>query len=99
MHNWNTFDAWTNHGHTRTHKTHHDLGLGGSHDHPTYSVLCNEPQELHSNVILSWGSQVESHEIPKIESSRTLEGHNFLCKPLIKVRSEAKLQPLSKTFQ
>jgi hypothetical protein len=28
MHNWNTFDAWTNHGHTRTHKTHHDLDLG-----------------------------------------------------------------------
>jgi len=28
MHGWSTFGAWTNHGHTRTHKTHHGLDLG-----------------------------------------------------------------------
>jgi hypothetical protein len=28
MHNWNTFGAWTSHGHTWTHKIHHDLDLG-----------------------------------------------------------------------
>jgi hypothetical protein len=27
MHSWSTFGAWTNHGHTQTHKTHHDLNL------------------------------------------------------------------------
>jgi hypothetical protein len=25
---WNLFGAWTNHGHTRIHKTHHDFDLG-----------------------------------------------------------------------
>jgi hypothetical protein len=28
MHNWSTFGAWTNQGHTRTHKIHHIPNLG-----------------------------------------------------------------------
>ncbi len=28
MNGWSTFDARTNHGHTRTHKIHHDPDLG-----------------------------------------------------------------------
>jgi len=28
MHDQNIFNAWTNHGHTWTHKIHHDLNLG-----------------------------------------------------------------------
>jgi hypothetical protein len=28
MHSWNTFNAWTNHGQTQIHKTHHGLNLG-----------------------------------------------------------------------
>ncbi len=28
MHSWNIFCEWTNHGHTQTHKTHHNLNLG-----------------------------------------------------------------------
>jgi hypothetical protein len=28
MHGCSIFSAWTNHGHTRTHKTHHGLDLG-----------------------------------------------------------------------
>ncbi len=27
MHSWSTFGAWTNHGHTQTHKTHHGPNL------------------------------------------------------------------------
>jgi hypothetical protein len=47
--------------------------------------------EQNPNVILFRNSQVGSPEIPKIETFATLEAHNFLCKPLIKVRSKAKL--------
>jgi hypothetical protein len=32
-----------------------------------------------------------SREIPKIGTLTTLEAHNFVCKPLIKVRSKTKL--------
>jgi hypothetical protein len=28
VHSWNTFGAWTSHGHTQTHKTHHGSNLG-----------------------------------------------------------------------
>jgi hypothetical protein len=52
-------------------------GVEGSHHLPYYNILYDKPQGLHPNAILS---QVE---IPGI-----LEGHNFLCRPLIKVRSK-----------
>jgi hypothetical protein len=39
----------------------------------------------------SWDSQVQSLEILEIRALGTLEAHNFLCKPLIKVKSKAKL--------
>jgi len=58
------------------------LRLGGSHHLPLYSILSTWPQGLHSNVILSWDN--------KIETLATLESHNFLCRPLIEVRFEAK---------
>jgi hypothetical protein len=38
-------------------------------------------------------------EIPEIGTPVTLEAHNFLCRPLIEVRSKAKLSPLSKALQ
>jgi hypothetical protein len=40
-----------------------------------------------------------SLEIPKIKTPLTLEAHNFVCKPLIEVRFEAKLYSLLKAFQ
>jgi len=42
---------------------------------------------------------LEHPEIPKIGTLATLEANNFLCKPLIKLKSKAKLQPLSRNFQ
>jgi hypothetical protein len=48
-------------------------------------------QGLHLNVILSRDPQVESPKILEIGTFDTLEGHNFLCKPLIEVRFKAKL--------
>ncbi len=40
-----------------------------------------------------------SLEIAKVESPATLQDYNFLCRPLIKMRSKPKLQPLSRAFQ
>jgi hypothetical protein len=60
--------------------------LGGSHYLPPYSILCAWPRRLHLNVILSRDSQVGSFEIFKIGTLATLGAHNFLCRPLIKVR-------------
>jgi len=37
--------------------------------------------------------------IPKIRITTILDGHNFLCKPLIKVMFQTKLYPSSRTFQ
>jgi hypothetical protein len=91
VHNWNTFGTWTNHGQTWIHKTHHDLDLGGSHHLPLYNILCAWSQDLHPNVILSRDPQVGSPEIPKIGTLVTLKAHNFLCRPPIEVRFEAKL--------
>jgi len=73
--------------------------LGGSHHPPPYSILCAWPWGLHPNVILSWDSQLWSPEIPEIVTFTTLEAHNFLCKPLIEVRSKIKLYSSSKDFQ
>ncbi len=40
-----------------------------------------------------------SPEILNVGTFMTLKGHKFVCKPLIEMRSEAKLQPLSRAFQ
>jgi hypothetical protein len=80
-----------NHEHTQTHKIHHGLDLGETTTFLLYSILCAWPQGLHPNVILSQDSQVGSPEIFEIEIPETLEAHNFECKPLLEVRSEAKL--------
>jgi hypothetical protein len=37
-------------------------------------------------------------EIPKIRTLKTLEAHNFACKPPIEMRSKAKLYPLLRVF-
>ncbi len=40
-----------------------------------------------------------SPEIPKVRTLATLGAHNFVRKPPIEMRSEAKLYPLLKDFQ
>jgi hypothetical protein len=62
--------------------------LGGSHHLPPYSILCDQSQGLHPNVILSPDSQFGSPEILEIGTLDTLKGHNFLSRPPIEVRSE-----------
>jgi len=90
MGNWNTFGAWTSHEQTQTHKTHHSPNLGEATTFPLYSILYAWPWGQHPNVILSRNSQVESSKIPEIGTPTTLEAHNFLCRPLIEMRSQEK---------
>jgi hypothetical protein len=73
--------------------------IWGSQNLPPYSILCVWPQGLHPNVILSWDSQVGSPKIFEIGTPTTLEGHNFLCRPWIEVRFQAKLYPSLRAFQ
>jgi hypothetical protein len=55
--------------------------------------MVDQPEtfDLNQHFILSHDSQVGNFEIPKTKTLDNLEGHNFLCKPLIEVRFEAKL--------
>jgi hypothetical protein len=49
--------------------------------------------------ILSQDFQVGVPKIPKLRAFATLGAHNFLCRPPIDMRSNAKLYPSSRAFQ
>ncbi len=63
-------------------------GLEGSHHLPPYNILCVSSRGPHPNDILS---QDGSPEIAKVGTPTTLGAHNFVCRPWIEMRSEAKL--------
>jgi hypothetical protein len=65
--------------------------LGGSHHLPPYSILCVWPQSLHPNGFYLPGLPSGSPEIPLAGTLAILEPHNFASRPLIEVRSKAKL--------
>ncbi len=73
--------------------------LGGSHHLPPYSILYGWPRSLHPNGFSLPGLPSGSPEIAPVETPVTLEPHNFAIKPWIEMRSKAKLQLLSRTFQ
>ncbi len=73
--------------------------LGGSHHLPLYIILCASPRGPHPNGIFVPGLSFGSLEIPKVVTPTTLGPNNFVCKPLIEMRSKTKLQPSSITFQ
>jgi hypothetical protein len=91
------FNAWTNHIHTWTHKTHHSPNLGEAITFPLimFYVTCHEG---YIQMAFSCDSQVGSLVIFKIGTSTTLDTYNFLCRPPIEVRPEAKLYPSSRIF-
>jgi hypothetical protein len=45
------------------------------------------------------GLSIWSPEFFETGTIATLEAHNLLCRPMIKVRSQEKFKPLSKKFQ
>jgi hypothetical protein len=65
---------------------------------PLYYTLClamGPTPKYHFVLGLPNGSS----EIPKIGTPATLESHNFVCRPLIEVRSEEKLYSSLRPFQ
>jgi len=67
MHSWNTFDAWTNHEQTRTHKTHHSLDLGEA---TTFPLIVYSIHGQHPNGTLSKDSQVGVPKFSKLGLSQ-----------------------------
>ncbi len=74
-------------------------GLEGSHHLPPYSILCVTPWGQHPNGHFVPRLPSGSPEIPSTGIPATLRAHNFLCRPPIAMRSEAKLYPSSRAFQ
>jgi hypothetical protein len=90
MHSWSTFGVRTNHEQTRTHKIHHSLDLGKAITFPliVYSVPLHE---AHIQMAFCLGIPKWVSEIFKVGIPTTLGPHNFMCRPLIEMRFEAKL--------
>ncbi len=78
MHSLNIFGVRMSHEQIRTHKTHHDPDLGGSHHLPPYIILCASPQGPHANGILSRDSQIGVPKFPQLGLPR-LWGPITLC--------------------
>ncbi len=96
MCSWSTFGAQTSHGQPRIHKTHHGQDLGEATTFP-FKVLSMPSHRASTQMSFCLG--LGSPEIPKIGTPAILEAHNFVCRPSIEVRSEAKSQPLLRAFQ
>jgi hypothetical protein len=71
---------------TQTHKTHHGPDLGEATTFPliVYFVPLHK-----AHIQMTFCSK--NPEIPKVGTPAILEPHNFVCRPPLKVRFEAKL--------
>jgi hypothetical protein len=85
MHSLSTFGARMSHGHTRTHKTCHDMDLGEATTLPLilFSIISHKS---YIQMSFSLGPQVESLKILEIRTFDILEAHNFLCRSVIEKR-------------
>jgi hypothetical protein len=96
VHSLSVFGARTSHGQTWTHKIHHSSDLKeATPPSPLYYTLCLATLCLATGPAPKChfvsGLPSESLEIPKIGAPTILQSHNFLCRPSIEMRSEAKL--------
>jgi hypothetical protein len=73
--------------------------LGGSRHLPPYNIHCTSLQGPNPKGLVVSGFPKGSPEIAKVGTPTTLWGYNFVLKPLIEMRSKAKLQLSSKAFQ
>ncbi len=89
VHSWSTFSAWTNHEQTQTQ---------GKPPPSPLIVLFVFGHKANTKCYFVPRLPSWSLEISKIGNPATLEVHNFFCRPLIKMRFKAKLQPLSRSF-
>ncbi len=90
MHSLSTFGVRTSHGQTQTHKIHHNPDLGEATTFPLI-VYCVAFHEAHIQMAFVLGLPNGSLEIPRVGSFITLGLHNFVCRPMIAMRSETKL--------
>ncbi len=90
MHSLSIFGARTNHGQTRTHKTHHGPDLREAITFPLiiyFVSLCEAHIQMAFVLRLSNGSL----EILKVGILVTLGPHNFGARPLIEMKFKTKL--------
>jgi hypothetical protein len=71
---------------TRTHKTHHSPNLGEA---TTFPLIVYFVPGHKTGIQMAFCPRTP--EIPKLGTPMTLGVHNFLCKPPIEMRFEAKL--------
>jgi hypothetical protein len=72
---------------TRTHKTHHGPDLGEATTFP-FIIYSMPFHEAHMQMAFCLGTPNGSLEILKIGIPATLGPHNFVCRPLIEMRSK-----------
>ncbi len=74
------------------------FGARTNHKQAQIHKTCHDPNlaPKHHFVL---GLPTKSPEIPKIGTLATLGAHNFVCRPPIEMRFQAKLQPSSRAFQ
>jgi len=91
VHSLSTFGARTSHGQIWTHKTHHGPDLEEATTFPliVYSMVARE-----AHIQMDFYLEIANIGIPT-----TLGPLNFACRPLIEMRSKAKLYPSSRAFQ
>jgi hypothetical protein len=75
------FGARTSHKHTQTDKTHHGLDL---QETTTFPLIVYYVSSHGSNTQMSFCPKTE---IPTFGTPTTLGAHNFVCRPLIEMRS------------
>jgi hypothetical protein len=97
MHSWSIFGAHTNHEHTQTLKIHHGLNLRELTTFPLirFSVISHK-----SYIRISFCPETPKLgiPIPKIGTPSTLEGHDFLWRPLIEMRFKKSCSPCWEFF-
>jgi len=81
--NLSIFSARTSHGQTQTHKTHHSSDL---REVTTFPLVVDCMPGHDANAQMSFCPKILKIGIPV-----TLEAHNFVFKPIIKVRFKEKL--------
>ncbi len=84
---------------TRTHKIHHGPDLGETTTFPPLQYTLQLSTGVTSKWLFVPGLPNGSPEIPIVGTPTTLEAHNLVCRLPIVMKSKAKLQPLSRTFQ
>ncbi len=91
MHSWSTFGVQMNHEHTQIHKTHHDSDMGETTTFPLRTFFVINHKGCIQMSFFFGTSKLGVLKLLKLGFLAFLEGHNFLCKPSIEVKSKAKL--------